>query len=88
MPRAEVSTAACLSQRGAGQVVSVKTKDGHQDKLSLETTPYKEGELFKEGGPLEAQMLLLALDRYPYLASTEKILGTQFPALKLKSELR
>lgn len=70
------------------RVVSVKTKDGHQDKLSLETTPYKEGELFKEGGPFEAQMLLLALDRYPYLASTEKIIGTQFPALKLKSELR
>lgn len=70
------------------RLVSVKTKEGHQDKLSLKTTPYKEGELFKEGDILEAQMLLLALDRYPYLASTEKILGTQFPALKSKLELR
>ncbi|EAA7596743.1 hypothetical protein H1385_003157 [Salmonella enterica] len=69
------------------RVVSVKIKDGYQDKLSMETTPFKEGELFKEGDPLETKTVILALDRYPYLASTEKILGTQFPALKSKSEL-
>lgn len=56
------------------RVVSFRTKDGHRDKLSLEITPYKEGEQFNEGDPLEAKMIFLALDRYPYLAATEKIL--------------
>jgi hypothetical protein len=59
------------------RIVSVKTKDGQRDKLSGEITPYKEGELFEEEGPLEAQMIFLALDRYPYWAPTEKILGPQ-----------
>jgi len=68
------------------RVVSVKTKDGYRDKLSLETTPYNEGELFTEGDLLEAKVHLLVLDRYPYLISTEKILGTMFPALKSKQK--
>lgn len=69
------------------RVVSVKTTDGHRNKLSWEITPYKEGELFKEDDPLEAQMIFLVLDRYPYLAPTEKILGPQLPALKSEPEL-
>lgn len=67
--------------------VSVKTKDGYQDKLSLKTTPYKKGELFKEGNLLEAKTNILHSDRYPYLTSTEKILGKKFLTLKSKSEL-
>lgn len=63
------------------RVVSFKTKDGYRDKLSWTTTPYNEGEFFKEGEPLEAKIYLLSLDRYPYLASTEKVLGTEFSAL-------
>jgi len=69
------------------RVVSVKTKDGHRDRLSWEITPYKDGELFKEEDPVEARMIFLSLDRYPYWASTEKILGPQLPALKSESEL-
>jgi len=64
------------------RVVSFKTKDGHRDKLSWEIRPYEEGELFEEDGALEAHMIFLTLDFYPYLASTEKILGSQFSALK------
>lgn len=69
------------------RVVSFKTKDGHKDKLSWETTPYNEGEFFKEGDLLEAKINLLNLDRYPYLASSEKVLGTEFLASKSKLEL-
>jgi len=69
------------------RVVSFKTKDGYQDKLSWATTPYNEGESFKEGDQFEAKIYLLSLDRYPYLASTEKVLGSEFTALKSKSEL-
>lgn len=64
------------------RVVSFKTKDGHRDKMSWEITPYKESEIFEENGPLEAEMIFLALDRYPYLAPTEKVLGPHFPQLK------
>jgi hypothetical protein len=64
------------------RIVSVKTKDGHRDKLSWEITPYKDGELFKEEDPLEAQMILMAFDRFPYLTATETILGPQLPASK------
>jgi hypothetical protein len=60
------------------RVVSIKTKDGHRDKLSLEITPYAEGEQFEEDGPLEATMIFLAVDRYPYLVPTEKILDSSF----------
>lgn len=60
------------------RVVSFNTKEGHRDKLSWEVTPYKEGEQFKEEDPLEANMIFLALDRYPYLVRTEKILGSSF----------
>ena len=59
------------------RVVSIKTKDGHRDKLSCEITPYEEGEQFIESDPLEAKMILLALDRYPYLVPTERILAGQ-----------
>jgi hypothetical protein len=69
------------------RVVSIKTKDGHRDKLSWKITPYKKGELFNEKDPLEAQIVFLSLDRYPYLVPTEKILGPQLPALKSESEL-
>jgi len=62
------------------RVVSVKTKDGYRNKLSSETTPHKEGGSFKEGDPLEANTVLLSTDRYPYLRSTEEILGPQILA--------
>jgi hypothetical protein len=60
------------------RVVSLKTKDGHRDKLSLEITPYEEGEQFKEGDPLEVKMIFLTSDRYPYLVPSEKILDSGF----------
>jgi hypothetical protein len=44
----------------------------------LEITPYAEGEQFEEDGPLEATMIFLAVDRYPYLVPTEKILDSSF----------
>lgn len=69
------------------RVVSFKTKDGHQDKLSWEITPYREDEVFKEDDTLEAQSILLAADRYPYLVPTEKILDPQLQALILGSGL-
>jgi hypothetical protein len=70
------------------RVVSFKTKEGHRDRLSWEITPYKEGELFEEDGPLEAQMIFLALDRYPYLLPTEKVPGLPIAALKSDSQPR
>ncbi|HEX7913905.1 MAG TPA: hypothetical protein VF534_38315 [Paraburkholderia sp.] len=70
------------------RVVSVKTKDGHQNKLSGETSPHEEGEFFKEDDPLEARSVLLSTDRYPYLTPTEKVLGPQLPALSSETEPR
>ncbi|AXW60981.1 hypothetical protein CJO94_02435 [Ralstonia solanacearum] len=67
------------------RVVSFKTRDGHRDRLSWEVTPYKDGELFKDEDPLEAQMIFLNLDRYPYLVPTEKILGPQLPVSESES---
>ena len=64
------------------RVVSFKTKDGYRDRVSWDITPYEEDELFEEDGPLEAKTIFLALDRYPYLVSTEKILGERHPAFK------
>jgi len=63
------------------RVVSFKTKDGHRDKLSWEITPYRKGEVFKEDDALEVQSILLAVNRYPYLVPTGKILGPQLQAL-------
>jgi hypothetical protein len=60
------------------RVVSTKTKEGHRDRLSWEVTPYKEGEQFREDDQLEAKMIFLSLDRYPYLVPTEKILDGSF----------
>lgn len=57
------------------RIVSFKTKEGHRDRLSWEITPYKEGEQFEEDGPLEAEMIFLSLDRYPYLLPTEEVPG-------------
>lgn len=67
------------------RVVSVKTKDGYRDKLSLAITPYEEGESFNEGAPLEVQTIFMALDRYPYMRSTEKVLSVELPASQSKS---
>ncbi|WP_144408791.1 hypothetical protein [Chromobacterium vaccinii] len=58
------------------RIVSVKTKDGNRDKLSWEVTPYKEGEKFEENEPLEAEMIFMSMDRYPYYDSTDKVIGT------------
>lgn len=57
------------------RVVSFQTAEGHRDRLSWEVTPYKEGERFNKEEPLEANMIFLAANRYPYLASMETILG-------------
>lgn len=62
------------------RITSFKVKEGHRDKLSWEITPFKDGEAFTEGPALEAQSILLAVDRYPYMASTEEILGTRIDA--------
>lgn len=68
------------------RVVSVKSKDGHRNKLSWETTPHKEGESFKEDDPLEAHTVLLSIDRYPYLTPTVQILGPERPAANSETE--
>ena len=60
------------------RIVSFKTEEGYRDKISWEITPYKEGDAFTENGSLEAQAMLLAFERYPYLSPTEKVLGPQF----------
>lgn len=67
------------------RVVSIKTKDGHEDKITLEVTPYKEGESFKEDDSLEVNSVFLATDRYPYLASTKAVLGPLLAALQSES---
>lgn len=63
------------------RVVSFKTKDGHQDKLSWEITPYEDGEVFEEDEKLEVKTIFLTNDRYPYMAPTEKILNARLQAL-------
>lgn len=63
------------------RIVSFKTKDGHRNKLSWEITPYENGEVFEAQEALEAQMIFLTTDRYPYMAPTEKILSAQMQAL-------
>jgi hypothetical protein len=68
------------------RVVSFKTKEGHRDRLSWEITPYREDELFKDDGPLEAEMVMLTSDRYPYLASTNEVLGAESASLNSESE--
>ncbi|NGM88745.1 hypothetical protein G5B35_15675 [Parapusillimonas sp. SGNA-6] len=63
------------------RVVSFKTKDGHQDKLTWKITPYREGEVFKKYDSLEAQSIVLVADRYPYMAPTQKVLGPHLQPL-------
>ncbi|QEY73083.1 hypothetical protein [Pseudomonas denitrificans (nom. rej.)] len=57
------------------RVTSIQVREGHRDKLSGEITPYEGGELFDEYGPLNAQSIFMALDRYPYMALTGKVLA-------------
>lgn len=66
------------------RVISFKTKDGHQDKLSWQITPFEKGEVFSEEGALEVKCNILNLDRYPYLASTEQIIGDKIPLVNSK----
>lgn len=63
------------------RIFSFKTKDGHRNKLSWEITPYENGEVFEAQEALEAQMIFLTTDRYPYMTPTEKILSAQLQAL-------
>ncbi|NWF33498.1 hypothetical protein HH110_10655 [Stenotrophomonas sp. SAM-B] len=57
------------------RVISIKTESGHRDKLSLEVTPYTSSETFVADGPLEVQSILLSTNRYPYMFSSETVLG-------------
>ena len=57
------------------RVTSIQVREGYQDKLSGEITPYEGNELFDKEGPLNVRTILMATDRYPYLASTGKVLG-------------
>lgn len=68
------------------RVVSFKAKEGHRDKLSWEAEPYQDGEVFNEEDPLEAHTVFLTLDRYPYLAPTQKVLGALFSKLTAESK--
>lgn len=70
------------------RIVSFKTKEGHRDKISWVTTPYTENETFTDDGPLEANSILMALERYPYLSPTEKVLGLQYLHENLNLETR
>lgn len=56
------------------RLLSFKTKDGHQNKLSWEKTPFKDDEHFDEDGPLETHSILMVFERYPYLKSTSEVL--------------
>ncbi|MOA01678.1 hypothetical protein D3C78_1210990 [compost metagenome] len=58
------------------RVTSIQVKEGYQDKLSGEITPYDEGETFDEEGPLHTRTILMAFDRYPYLTPTDKALAS------------
>ncbi|WP_171938754.1 hypothetical protein [Herbaspirillum rubrisubalbicans] len=55
------------------RVVSIKTKDGHKDRITLEVTPYKEGESYSENGTLEVSTIFLALQRFPYMEPVESV---------------
>lgn len=57
------------------RVVSFKTKEGHRDRITWELTPYKELESFSEDETLEVSTIFLALQRFPYMEPTEKVLG-------------
>lgn len=57
------------------RVVSFKTRDGHKDKMSWEVSPYKEGERYAEDEGLETNGRILVFDRYPYLKTTDQVLG-------------
>lgn len=66
------------------RIVSFKTSNGYRDKLCWEVEPYKDGELFRNDETLETKGIVMALERYPYLKSTEDTLSPEFLALKLK----
>lgn len=57
------------------RVVSFKTRDGHKNRITWELTPYSEGESYSEKEVLEVSTIFLALQRFPYMESTEKVLG-------------
>lgn len=63
------------------RVVSLKTKDGHRDKLSWDITPYANDEVFEENETLEVHGIFLTTDRYPYMVPTENIISVQLQAL-------
>lgn len=62
------------------RIVSIKTKDGHKDRITLEVTPYKEGESYSENGALEVSAIFLALQRFPYMEPVERLLGALAPS--------
>lgn len=56
------------------RVTSVQVREGYEDKLSGEISPYEGNERFDDEGPLIVRTILIATDRYPYLASTRQVL--------------
>lgn len=57
------------------RVTSIQIKEGHQDRNSGEITPYKDNELYIEDGTLNVTSILMAINRFPYLAATDDVLG-------------
>lgn len=53
---------------------SYKTPSGHQNKMTLEITEYKDKEEYRDDGTLEAKAIFFALDRYPYFKPTDQVL--------------
>jgi len=57
------------------RVTAFQVKEGYQDKLSGEITPYEEDEAFDDSGGLRMRTIMMALDRYPYLTLAKDILA-------------
>lgn len=56
------------------RITSYKTSSGHQNKMTLEITEYKDQEEYLDDGTLEATAIFLTPDRFPYLKSTDQVL--------------
>ncbi|PPC64159.1 hypothetical protein C1Y41_05845 [Pantoea sp. ICBG 1758] len=68
------------------RIISIKKNGGYQDKLSGMITPYEDGEVYIEGGSLEANCNILNFERYPYLTPTKKSLGDLLSILESKNK--
>jgi hypothetical protein len=55
------------------RVISIKTPEGHEDKITLAVTPYGPNEQFVAGEGMELNAIIMVTDRYPYLKSNKDV---------------